>query len=326
MKIFAYALRDYDEKQYFLQCAEEFGFEYGYTDAYPDMENAELARGYDGVTIITNPVPAELMDRFYELGVRCIATRSIGFEHIDTAHAKEIGMGVTHVSYSPNSVANYTIMLMLAACRKFPAIMERGALQDFTLKGKIGKELSRCTVGVIGTGRIGETVARRLAAFDCRVLAYDVYQKESVKAYAEYVELPELYAQSDIITLHVPGNDSSYHMIGADEITQMKDGVILVNAARGMLIDTPAMIAGLESGKIGFAALDTIEQEAGLYYLDRQGEVLDNHDRAMLLAMPNVILSSHMAFYTEEAVEDMVKNAVLGLLKHLRGEENEFAV
>ncbi len=102
--------------------------------------------------------------------------------------------------------------------------------------------------------------------------------------------------------------------------------MILVNAARGMLIDTPAMIAGLESGKIGYAALDTIEQEAGLYYLDRQGEVLDNHDRALLLAMPNVILSSHMAFYTEEAVEDMVKNAVLGLLKHLRGEENEFAV
>ena len=326
MKIFAYALRDYDEKEYFLQCAEEFGFEYGYTADYPSLDNAELARGCDGVTIITNPISAELLDRFHALGVRCIATRSIGFEHIDTAHAKEIGMGVTHVTYSPDSVANYTIMLMLASCRKLPAILQRGALQDFTLKGKLGKELYRCTVGVIGTGRIGETVARRLRAFGCRVLAYSAHPKASLEGLAEYVTLPELYAQSDIITLHVPGNDETRHMIGAAEIAQMKDGEILVNTARGMLIDTPAMIAALESGKIAFAALDTIEHEAGLYYLDRQGEVLDNRDRALLLTMPNVILTSHMAFYTEEAVSDMVRNAVLGLLKHLRGEENEFAV
>lgn len=321
-----YALRDYDEKKYFLEIVKELGIEYGYTEDYPSMENAHLAAGCEGITIITNPMYPELLDRFYALGVRYIATRNIGVDHIDVAYAKKIGMGISHVTYSANSVANYTIMLMLMACRNVPYILEKSKLQDFSLKGKIGKELSRCTVGVVGTGKIGETVIRHLSSFGCRLLAYDLYPKDSVRDFAEYVPLNRLYAESDIITLHVPGTSESFHMLNAAALEQMKDGVILVNAARGMLIDTAALISALESGKVGFAALDTIEQEAGLYYLNREGDILSNRERAVLGAFPNVILSPHMAFYTEEAVTDMVRNAVMGLVFFHRGEQNPFAV
>ena len=326
MKIFAYALREYDEQRYFLELAQKLGFDYGYTEDYPTMENAHLAAGCRGITIITNPMYPEILDRFYSLGVRYIATRSIGFDHIDVEYAKKIGMGISHVTYSANSVANYTIMLMLMACRNLPYILEKSKLQDFSLKGKIGKELSRCTVGVVGTGKIGETVIHHLSSFGCRLLAYDLYPKASLEGLAEYTSLETLYAKSDIITLHVPGTAENTHMVDAGAIRSMKDGVILVNAARGSLIDTDALIEGLESGKIGYAALDTIEEEAGLYYLNREGDILGNRHRSILSGFPNVILSPHMAFYTEEAVEDMVRNAVYGLLCFDKGEENPFAV
>ena len=328
MKIFAYALRPYDEQIYFERFCREYGIEYGYTEAYPSMENADLAKGYEAITIITNPMYPEILDRFYSLGVRYIATRSIGYEHIDTEYARHLGMRISHVTYSPNSVANYTIMMMLMACRNMKYIMEKAALQDFSLRGKLGKELSLCTVGVIGTGKIGETLIRHLSSFGCRILAYDLYQKEAVKAYARYTDLEEIYRESDIITLHVPGSKENYHMIDKAAFARMKDGVILVNAARGMLVDTQAMIEALESGKLGYAALDTIEDEAGLYYLDREGDILKNRDMAVLKGFPNVMVSPHMAFYTEQAVSDMVGNAVKGLMGFMKepDKENPFEV
>lgn len=314
MKIFAYALRPYDEQKWFEFFCQKYNIEYGYTAEYPSMENAKLAEGYEAITIITNPMYPEILEKFHELGVRYIATRSIGYDHIDMAAAKRLGMRISHVTYSPNSVANYTIMMMLMACRNMKYIMEKAALQDFSLKGKLGKELSLCTVGVIGTGRIGETVIEHLSSFGCKLLAYDLYQKDSVKKYATYTDLDTIYKESDIITLHVPGSKENYHMIGKDQFAKMKDGVILINAARGMLVDTDAMIEALESGKLGYAALDTIENEAGLYYLDREGDILGNRDLSILKGFPNVFVSPHMAFYTDQAVADMVGNAVKGLM------------
>lgn len=326
MKIFAFALREHDELPYFEQITTQLGIEHGYTTEYPSLENAELARGYDAVTIITNPMTPALLDKFHALGVKYIATRSIGYDHIDTKYAKQLGMGISHVTYSPNSVANYTIMMMLMACRKIGYIMDKARLQDFDLKGKMGKELSLCTVGVVGTGKIGETVIRHLQGFGCRILAYDLYPKQSLEGLAEYTDLDTLYRQSDIITLHVPGMASNYHMIDAAALERMKDGVILINAARGMLIDTQALIRGLESGKIGFAALDTIEHESGLYYLNLERQRISNPDRAILQSFPNVMLSPHMAFYTDQAVSDMVGNAVRGLLAFEEEGPNPFEV
>lgn len=321
MKIFFYALRQYDELKYVEKFAQEYDFEYEYTSDYPSLDNVELAKGYDAISIITNPMYPEILDAFHAAGVKYISTRSIGYEHIDVKHAHSIGMRVSHVVYSPNSVANFTIMLMLMACRNMPWIMKKADCQDYSLKGKVGKELSTSTVGIIGTGNIGKTVIKHLSGFGCRMLAYSLYEDEEVKKYAEYVSLDKLLEESDIITLHVPGNAENTHLLDAEAFKKMKDGVIIVNTARGLIIDTKALLDSLKSGKIGFAALDTFEGETGLYYLNKETERLDNDNMALLKSFPNVILSPHMAFYTEQAVSDMVENSIKGLLGFESGED-----
>lgn len=314
MKIFFFALREYDELHFVEEFSRKYDFTYDYTSIYPTLETADMARGCDAISIITNAMYPELLDRFAGMGIKYISTRSIGYDHIDLAHAKNLGMRIAHVTYSPNSVANYTIMLMLMATRNMPFIMKQADNQNFALQGKMGRELSLSTVGIIGTGRIGETVARHLSGFGCRMLAYDIYPKENLKGIVEYVDLDTLYARSDIITLHAPGLPENHHMIDGAAIAKMKDGVILVNAARGSLINTQALIAALENKKVGFAALDTFEAESGLYYLNFEQDIMANRDRAILKTFPNVILSPHMAFYTEQSVSDMVENSIRGLL------------
>lgn len=326
MKIFFYALRDYDEKGYLETCADKYGFEYGYTSAYPDIDNLALAKGFDAISIITNPIDKLMLDKMKEYGIRYITTRSIGYEHIDIAYAQKIGIKVAHVTYAPESVADYTIMMMLIACRQMPYIMKKSDVQDFSLKGKIGRDISSSTIGVLGTGNIGATVVKHLSGFGCRILMNDLYKKDELTAYGEYTDKETLCRESDIITLHVPALEENYHMIDENMIKLMKDGVIIVNCARGSLIDTEAMVQGLESGKIGFAALDTIENEAGLYYLDRSGDKLSNRERAILMALPNVFLTPHMAFYTERTVYDMINNACIGLLNFEKDIDNPFAV
>lgn len=314
MKIFFYALREYDEQKYVEKFAKQYSFEYAFTSDYPSMDNIGLAKGYDAISIITNPMYPEILDALHNEGVKYISTRSIGYEHIDIKYAHSIGMRAAHVVYSPNSVANYAIMLMLMACRNMPWIMKKADCQDYSLKGKVGKELSTSTVGIIGTGNIGKTVVKHLSGFGCRILAYSCYEDEEVKKYAEYVSFDELLTNSDIITLHVPGNAENTHLIDEAAFKKMKDGVIIVNTARGLIVDTQALIAALKSGKVGFTALDTFEGEAGLYYLNKETEKLDNDNMAVLKSFPNVILSPHMAFYTEQAVSDMVENSIKGIL------------
>lgn len=326
MKLFVYAMREYDELKYFKECQEKYGIDFDYTTDYPSPDNLELARSYDAVSIITNPMNAKTLDRFHEMGIKYLATRSIGYEHIDVKHANSLGIRVCHASYSPNSVANYSIMLMLMACRNITYIMDKARLQDYTLKGKIGRELSLCTVGVIGTGKIGECLIQHLSGFGCKILAYDICPKESVKQYAEYVTLDTLYQKSDILTLHAPGMPENYHMIGREAFARMKDGVILINAARGSLVDTDAMIEALDTGKLGFAALDTVEEETGLYYLNREKDILPHHKRAILSSYPNVLLSPHMAFYTEQAISDMVGKTVEAMVLLSQGKESELEV
>ncbi|MCR5650085.1 MAG: lactate dehydrogenase [Lachnospiraceae bacterium] len=326
MKLFFYALRDYDEKHYLDECSEKYGFEYGFTSEYPDMDNLDLCRDYEGVSIITNPLNSEMLDRMKEIGVRYITTRSIGYEHIDVAHAYSIGLKIAHVTYAPESVADYTIMMMLIACRQMPYIMNKAAVQDFSLEGKIGREISSSTIGVLGTGNIGATVVKHLSGFGCRILMNDVYEKDELRVYGNYTSKENIYARSDIITLHVPAYEENYHMIDQKAIESMKDNVIIVNCARGSLIDSKALISALKTGKVGFAALDTIENEAGLYYLNRSGDILDNDERAILLSMPNVFLTPHMAFYTERTVYDMINNACIGLLNFEKNIDNPFEV
>lgn len=326
MKIFAFALRPFDELPYLKAASQELGFEFDWTAEYPTPENAELAAGAEALTIITNPLTADLLDRYHELGIRAIATRSIGYDHIDVAHARALGMRLAHAAYPPEGVADYTIMLMLMALRRAKLVFSHAGVQNFGLKGKLGRSLGSCTVGVVGTGAIGSRVIHELAGFGCRILAYDPYPRDDVRATAEYVSLEELLASSDVVTLHAPGLPENRHMIGAEELAAMKSNAVLVNAARGMLVDTDALVDALEQGRLGGAALDTIEHEAGLYYLDRSLDVLPNRERAVLMAMPNVIVSPHMAFYTAEDVEQMVRTNVEALLAFSRGESTPYEV
>ncbi len=326
MKIFAYSLRPYDELGYLDALSRELGFEYDWTPDYPTLENAKLAAGADGISVITNPVSAELLDRYRELGVGGIATRSIGYDHIDVARAREVGVRVAHAAYPPEGVADYAIMLMLMALRKVKLVQRQAQAQDFTLEGKIGRSLSSCTVGVVGTGAIGSCVVRQLRGFGCRALAYDPYEKDELRELVTYVSLPELLSSSDVVTLHAPGLPENHHMIGAAELALMKSDAVLVNAARGSLVDTAALLDALESGRLGGAALDTIEHEAGLYYLDRSRDVLPNRDRAALMALPNVVVTPHMAFYTAEDVEGMVRSNVEALLAFADGRDTPYEV
>ena len=322
MKIFIYATREFDELDAAKKWGKEYGIDFGWSAEYPTLENAELARGCDAVSCTPCDMGAEMLERFHSLGVKYITTRSIGFDHIDLKKAKELGMRVSKTMYEPDGVANYAIMLMLMCTRKMNQTMLRAAAQDYTLPGKMGKDLSNCTVGVIGTGKIGRTVIAHLQGFGCKILAYDLYQSDEVAQMAEYVPLDELYARSDVITLHTNATAENHHLINAESLAKMKDGVLIVNTARGALIDEEALIAALESGKVGGAGLDVVEEENDLVYFNRAGAALPHRTMNILRSMPNVIVSPHNAFYTDVNVASMVRSGFEELTDFAAGRSN----
>ena len=326
MKIMFYALRPFDELPYAEQFSKEYGIEFAWTHEYPNPDNIALAEGCDAVCTTPCDMGAPYIDAFAALGVRYLPCRSIGYDHIDREAAALRGMKVSNVGYAPGGVANYSIMMMLMLLRKMMPIMKRAEVQDFQLKGKMGKDISGCTVGVIGTGRIGSTLIRSLSGFGCRILAYDLYPSEAVRQYAKYVPMERLLAESDILSLHAPATPENDHLLNREAFAMCRDGVIVINAARGSLIDTQALIEALESGRVGSAGLDVLENEAGLYYYNREGEVIRNDEMSILRSFPNVILSPHTAFYTEDAVESMVRGVFESVDSWRRGVENPHEV
>ena len=222
MKLFVYSYRTFDEDVYFREFSKEYGVELGICHQGPSMENAHLAEGYDYISILTSKINAALVRRFRELGVKMISTRTIGYDHIDLDAARACGMKVSNVTYSPECVADYTMLLILMSIRKMKRILQRAELNDFSLPGIQGGELHNFTVGVIGTGKIGQAVIRDLSGFGCKIYAYDVYRSESVKEYADYVEnVQEIYQKCDLITLHMPLFESNFHMIDEKAMAQM---------------------------------------------------------------------------------------------------------
>lgn len=324
MKIFIYNLRSFDEKPYVEQFSREYGYEYVFSPDYPSLENVGLVQGCDAVSIIPCPMDAAFLDRFKALGVKYIVTRSIGYDHIDLEHAARIGIRVSNVAYPPVSVADYTIMLMLMCCRKIVQILQRAAIQEYSLRGKMGRELSQSTVGIIGTGRIAATVLRHLRGFGCRLLACGNHLPDDCREFVELVDLDGLLRQSDIVSIHTNATGANHHLIDTAAIARMKDNVILVNTARGELIDTEALIDGLRSGKVGAAALDVLENENGLYYHNRMGAVLEDSRMAQLRSFPNVILSPHTAFYTDDTVFNMVRGLFLSVHAFAAGSDNPY--
>ena len=310
MKIAFYQMRPFDEQAYIEQFSREFGIDYVTIPGAPCPENLDKAAGCDAVSQNPCEILPEYVEAWARMGVKYLLCRSIGYDHIPLQTAKKLGMRVALSHYPPEGVANYAIMLMLMCTRKMNQTMLRAAAQDYTLPGKMGKDLSNCTVGVIGTGKIGRTVIAHLQGFGCKILAYDLYQNDEVKKIAKYVPLETLLAESDVITLHTNATEENHHLLNAEAFAKMKPGVTIVNTARGKLIDSDALLAALESGQVGAAGLDVLENENGLYYYDRMGDVIPNPELAALRAMPNVILTDHTAFYTYEDVKSMVRGVL----------------
>ena len=215
-------------------------------------------------------------------------------------------MYVSNVRYAPNGVAEYTLMLILLTARNFKEAMLRANVNDYSLTGLMGRELRNMTIGVLGTGRIGTQVINYLRGFGCRIVAYDPYPNLELQNTITYLSLDDIYQQSDILTLHLPMSDAMYHVINDEAIAKRKPDIIIINTARGALIDAEALIKGIESRKIGALGLDVFGNESGIYHRDRRLDRLDNRAMAYLRQFPNVIMSQHMVFYTAEDVEMMV--------------------
>lgn len=259
------------------------------------------------------PVDARLIHTLRDRGVSYLSSRSAGLDHIDGAEAKLAGILVRGVSYSPGSVAEYTIMLMLMAIRGACSILRRAGRQDFRLEDSRARELSEMTVGVVGAGRIGGAVIDRLKGFGCPIIAYDPHPR----ADAEYAELDELLRRSDIVTLHLPLTASTRRIIDRARVKRMKRGAILINTARGALIDASALADSLERGWLASAALDVVEGEEGWFYNDCASA--GPPPFARLLALPNVVITPHTAFYTRRALDDVVFNTLADYLKYKGG-------
>ena len=321
MKVFVYSCRRFDEEPMYLTYAEEMGMEVSMTEDAPTLENASMAEGCDFISVLTTKVSADMIDRYKSMGIKLLCTRTIGYDHIDVEHARRIGLPVAHVTYDPSGVAEYTVMMMLMALRKYREMEALDMRNDFRLKGLLGKEIGKCTVGIIGAGNIGRMVLRDLSGFGGRLLYYNRSPSPEADRYAEKVSLNELLAQSDIVSLHLEHNVDTHHKIDASAIARMKDGAILINTARGPLVDTEALISALESGKLGGAAIDVVENEIGLCYNDCSDRDLDNHFIGRLRALPNVHYMHHMAFYYESAIRDMVVNSLIAMKAAYEGKD-----
>ena len=313
MRVCVYEVRK-DELADLERISRELGLELELRTEVPSMETAGLAEGCEGVTILgMGTIDAQLLAAWRSMGVHCLATRTIGYNHIDLQSAKELGIMVCNSDYAPNGVAEYTVMMILLVLRNYKPALWRGQVNDYSLAGLQGREIRNLTIGVVGTGKIGSAVIRALGGFGCRILAWDKYENEEVREYAEYTDLDTLLGECDVITLHLSLNDGTYHFVSSETLSKMKDGVVLINCARGELMDLTALIDGIESKKIGGLGLDTVEGETGLVHLDHRTDILRNKDIAYLRQFPNVVMTQHMAFYTDAAVSGMVSSALEGL-------------
>lgn len=251
MKIAIYETRS-DEKRKLRELEEKYGLELCMTSKTLSLSTLDMFEGCQAIsTLGQSNLNKELLDKIKEKGIYYISTRTIGYNHIDVPNAKEIGLKVCNANYPPKGVAEFTVMLMLLTLRNYKPAVYRQNVNDYSLEGLIGKELGSQTVGIIGTGKIGREVIKILSGFGCKLLAYDPYEVEETKKYASYVTLEELYAAADVISLHVPLTDKNRYFIDEAAISKMKKGVVLINTARGELMDIKALTEGIENQKIG---------------------------------------------------------------------------
>ncbi|WP_055326388.1 2-hydroxyacid dehydrogenase [Ralstonia solanacearum] len=306
MRILFFSSHRYDEDSFrAAQARGAHGFELVFQRAHLDVHTASLAAGFEVVCPFVNDcLDAGVLAILAAGGTRLIALRSAGFNHVDLAAAQRLGLTVVRVpAYSPHAVAEHAVGMILTLNRRLHRACTRTREGDFSLDGLLGFDLAGKTVGVVGTGQIGQVFARIMAGFGCQLLAFDPFPQPALAALgATYVQLPALLAQSDIVSLHCPLNADTHHLIDASALASMKMGAMLINTSRGGLIDSPALIDALKSGQLGHLGLDVYEEEADLFFEDRSADVLQDDVLARLLTFPNVIVTAHQAFFTREAL------------------------
>lgn len=308
MKFAFFDAKNYD-KPYFEAYGAEKGIAFKFFETRLSEDTVELAKGFDGVCVFVNDiVSAAVIDKFYGYGIRLIALRCAGFNNVDIQHA----FGKIHIvrvpAYSPYAVAEHAIAMLQTLNRRTHKAYIRTRDFNFRLDGLTGFDLHGKTVGVIGTGKIGRVFIDICRGFGMRVLAYDKFPAEN--AGINYVTLDELFAQSDIISLHCPLTEETRHIIRAETIAKMKKGVYIINTSRGALIDAEALLEGIKARKIGAACLDVYEEESDIFFEDFSGHIIEDDTLARLISMPNVLVTSHQAFLTQEALSNIAKTTV----------------
>ena len=301
MKIAFYGTKPYD-KIWFEPMGKEYGFDVHFIEAACSRETIFMAKGHDAICIFVNDyVDEEMINALYEMKVKAILLRSAGFNNVDVKAAEDKIVILRVPSYSPESVAEFSMAMLLTVNRMTHKAYNRTRDFNMSLNGLMGMDLYEKTAGVIGTGKIGQAMIKILNGFQMHVICYDPYPVEGLEA--EYVSKEELFKTSDIITLHCPLNSDTRHIVNEESIALMKKGVYLVNTSRGALIDTDALIGGMLEGKFGGVGLDVYEEEEGVFYEDRSNDIIVDDNLARLVTFPNVLITSHMGFFTKEAMQ-----------------------
>lgn len=308
MKFIAFNVRE-DERRYFEEWSKENGIEVSLKKEEITPDNVSETVGYDAVIgLQTGLYPDNLFKELSDANIKVFSVRNVGVDNINLDDAKQNGVAVTNVpAYSPSAIAEFSVTQLLQLLRNQNLFRKRMAKQDYRWAPFVGKELGKMTVGVMGTGRIGRAAIQIYKGFGAKVIAYDPFHNPELEKEGIYVEKEDLLKKADVITLHMPATDDDYHFINEKTISMMKDGAYIVNTARGALIDTSALVEALKSGKLAGAALDTYENEASIFNHDLEGQEIEDETFKELIKLDNVVVSPHIAFYTNVAVENMVK-------------------
>jgi D-lactate dehydrogenase len=327
MKIAFYSAKTY-EKSFFDKSNKDFNFEIQYIDSPLKKETTFFSKDHDAVCIFVNDLAkASVIKDLKNNGIRTILLRCAGFNNVDIPAAEDSGIKVLRVpAYSPYSVAEHTIALILTLNRKTHRAYNRVKEGNFALNGLMGFDLHGKIVGLIGLGKIGKVTAQILKGFGCTVLGFDVNQDpECEQIGIQYKNLDQIFEQSDIVSLHCPLTPKTHHLINSKSLSKMKDGVMLINTSRGALIDSKAVINGLKSGKIGYLGLDVYEEEADLFFQDLSDRVIQDDVFMRLLSFPNVLITGHQAFFTENAMTNIADITLQNLqeLKDGKTPQNE---
>ena len=321
MKVAFFDTKPYDIPG-FDRYAADSGLEFKYFEPKLNLDTVSLAAGFDAVCVFVNDsVNAQVVERLHALGVKAIALRCAGYNNVDLQACRGKLRVFRVPAYSPYAVAEHAMALLLGVNRRIHKAHIRTREFNFSLNGLTGFDLNGKTVGIIGTGKIGRIFAGICRGFGMKVLAYDKFP--SPGGDLEYVELEELFRRSDIISLHCPLTEETHHMINDDSIETMKPGVVIVNTSRGGLIDTQSLINGLKVGIIGAACLDVYEEEGDVFYEDLSGHIIHDDKLVRLISMPNVIVTSHQAFLTREALDNIASTTVRNLVRFFEGDPDK---